>query len=77
MTEEQRRDLDRHLSRLNDQGERLDAGTIPWMLSEVLLNLDRIERLIGPGIDRISKKDLRPVLRDIRDQVTELMRRFR
>lgn len=76
MNNDQKRELDRFQARLNDQGERLDRGSIPWLLFEVLDNVRRLEELLGPKHDRPSKKRIKPILLDIRDQISELMRRL-
>ena len=76
MTPEQRQNLERHQTRINEQGERLYLGTIPWLVSEAQANLERVLELIGPKHDRVSKKMLKPILMDLRDQLRELGRRF-
>lgn len=68
----QYQDLERHHNRINDQGDSLVKGTIPWLIEEALKNIATLEELIGPKHDRPSKKALNPVLRDLRDQIREL-----
>ena len=76
MSPEQQKELERHHARLNEQGETLIKGTMLWLILEALENLRRIERLLGPDTDRVSKKALRPILRDTIDQLNELKRRL-
>lgn len=76
MNNDQKTELDRFQARLNEQGERLDKGSIPWLLFEVLENLRRLEELLSSKHDRPSKKRLKPILWDIRDQINELRKRL-
>lgn len=69
-------EVKRHHNRINDQGESLIKGSIPWLIAEMMENLNRIEDLMSPKHDRLSKKALRLVLLDIKDQLRELRRRF-
>lgn len=65
-------DLEKHHNRIDNEGETLIKGSMPWLISEALENISRLEDLIGPKINRPSKKDLWPVIRDLRDQLREL-----
>ena len=76
MTPDQKQELERHHARINEQGETLIKGSMLWLIFEALDNLRRIERLLGPDTDRVSKKALRPILRDTIDQLNELKRRL-
>lgn len=73
---EQIRNLEKHHNRVDDHGESLVKGSIPWLLSEALTNIEKIEELIGPKYNRPSKKDIKVVLRDLRDQLVELRGRL-
>lgn len=75
MSPDQLKDLDKHHNRINDQGESTIKGTIPWLLNEVMDNLDRVEDELNRK-DRTSKRTLRIILKDLRDQLKELRRRF-
>ena len=68
----QHQDLQKHHNRIDDQGDSLIKGTIPWLIDEALQNISKLEELIGPKHDRPSKKALNPILRDLRDQIREL-----
>lgn len=76
MNDEQNNEIERHHNRINDQGESLIKGSMLWLVLELLDNVDRVNRLLGPDNDRVSKKALKPILADIRDQLKELKRRL-
>jgi hypothetical protein len=76
MSPDQKRELTRFHARLNDQGESLIKGSIPWLLSEIDSNIRKIEELMGPRRDRVHKKELKVILRDLKDQFKELLRRL-
>lgn len=72
MTLEQEKELMKHHNRIDNRGNPTAKNTIPWLIEEALQNIEKLEELIGPKYDRPSKKDLKPILRDIRDQLREL-----
>jgi hypothetical protein len=76
MTPEQKSELTRHHGRINEDGDPTNKGSIPWLIREMLENVDRITDLIGPKHDRVKKKDLRIILQDLRDQIKEMRRRL-
>lgn len=76
MKTKQRKDLEKHHNRINEDGESLIKGSMLWIIMEALENIHRIEDLLGPKYDRPSKKDIKPVLRDLRDQLVELKGRL-
>jgi hypothetical protein len=75
MTDEQKKELERFHANLSDKGERLNKGTIPWLIEEALDNIYRLTDQIDAQ-ERPSKKIMRAVLKDLRDQLRELKRRF-
>ncbi len=72
MTEKQEKELNRHHAKINDRGETLIPNTMLWVIDEALENIKRLEELIGPNHDRPSKKDLKVIIKDLRDQLREL-----
>lgn len=60
------------MSKIDERGNTLVKGSMIWLVHEALKNIEKIEELIGPNHDRPSKKDLKIVLRDLRDQIREL-----
>lgn len=72
MKNKQDDELIKHHNRINDQGESLIKGSMVWLIQEALENIARLEELVGPKHDRPSKKDLKIVIRDLRDQLREL-----
>lgn len=74
---DQQVELERHHAILNEEGEALNKGTIPWLISEIIANLRRIDDHLGPNTDRVSKKALKLIMMDIQDQLHELLGRFR
>jgi hypothetical protein len=76
MDDLQANELAKHLNRIDDQGESLIRGSLPWLINECLDNLDRLNDLLGPKFDRASKKRLRPITMDLRDQLKEIKRRI-
>jgi hypothetical protein len=65
-------ELEKHHNRIDEQGKSMMKGSIPWLLEEALENITRLEDLVGPKHDRPSKKDIKIILRDLRDQIREL-----
>lgn len=72
MTPRQQKELEKHHAKIDDQGNTLVKGTMVWVINEALANIERLEDLIGPKHDRPSKKDLKVIIRDLRDQLREL-----
>lgn len=72
MTKEQEKELLKHHAKIDDKGNTLVKGTMLWVINEALENIKRLEELLGPNHDRPSKKDIKPILRDLRDQLREL-----
>jgi hypothetical protein len=76
MNEDQKKELATFHAVVSDEGNRLNTGSIPWLLDEVTENIDRMSDLLSPAHDRVSKRTLKPILKDIRDQIRELKRRL-
>jgi hypothetical protein len=72
MSPDQELELIKHMSKIDERGKPLNKGTIPWVINEALKNIEKIEKLLGPKHDRPSKKELKPILKDLRDQLREL-----
>lgn len=72
MTKNQEKELMKHHAQINGRGETLINGSMVWVINEALLNIAKLEEMIGPKHDRPSKKDLKIVIRDLRDQLREL-----
>lgn len=76
MNDDQTRELEKHHNRIDSQGNSTIKGTIPWLLDQISENLYRIDEELSPKNDRASKKRLKAILLDIRDQVRELRKRL-
>jgi hypothetical protein len=61
-------------ARLDEQGARLDVGSLPWLCDELEANLKRIQRELNRK-DRTSKRKLRAIVADLLSQVNEVRRR--
>lgn len=72
MTRDQERELIRHMAKIDEKGNTLVKGSMTWVINEALDNIRKLEDLIGVNVNRPSKKDIKPVLRDLRDQLREL-----
>jgi hypothetical protein len=72
MTDKQEKELLKHHAKIDEKGNTLVKGTMIWVINEALENIKRLEELIGPAHDRPSKKDLKVIIRDLRDQLREL-----
>ncbi len=76
MTKNQEKELNKHHAKINDRGESLVTGSIIWLITEALENIYRIEEEVGPKVDRPSKKKIKTILKDLRDQLRDLKHRI-
>lgn len=78
MTIEQEKALNDHFTTINDQGDPVKPGSqdLRSLIFGILENASRIERELDRK-DRGSKREIRKILKDLREQGFEAAKRIR